>query len=180
MQSIDNRGQAVCRAGSIGNHGHIFGQDVLVNAINHRSVHTLTRSGNQHFLSTAFQVSQALFLGTECARAFEHNVHAQFFPGKIAGIAVAEHAHAVAINNQVFFRIRNFLNLHFVVEVSVNRVMTQQMSIGLDVTHGVNGHNFDIVLFAQFIVGAQHVTTDAAKTRNGNFNGHFENPLFSN
>ena len=51
------------------------------------------------------------------------------------------------------------------------------MSIGLNVTHGVNGHDFDIVLLTQFVVGTQHVTTDAAKTRNGNFNGHLNNPL---
>ena len=61
------------------------------------------------------------------------------------------------------------------VEVSVNRIMTQQMSIGLKVTHGVNGHDLNIVLFAQFVVGAQHIATDTAKTRNGNFNGHFSN-----
>ena len=177
MQSIDHRSQAVRRAGSVGNNGHILGEHVLVNTVDNRGVHTLAGSGNQHLLGAAFQVSQAFFFGTESTRAFEHNVHTQFFPGKVAGITIAENAHAIAVDDEILFSIGNFFDFHISVEVAVNRVMAQQMSIRLDVTHGVNGHDFDVMLFAQFVVSAQDVATDAAKARNGNFNGHLMIPL---
>ena len=96
----------------------------MVYAIDHGGINTLARSGDQNLLGAAFQVSQAFFLRAESTRAFKHHVNTQFLPGKVAGIAVAEHTHTVAIDDEILFRIGNFFNFHFMVEVTVHGVMT--------------------------------------------------------
>ena len=120
---------------------------------------------------------QALFFRTEGTGAFHHEIDTQFFPREVGRVTVTKHTDAIPVNDQILFRVGDFFNLHFMIEETVHGIMTQQVSVGLDVTHGVNRNDFDIVLFTHVIVSTKHVTADTAKTGNGNLNSHVNHSL---
>ena len=63
------------------------------------------------------------------------------------------------------------LDLHLVREVAVHAVVAQQMRIGLDRAEIVDGHDVD-VLAAGFVDRAHDVAADAAKSVDGDSDGH--------
>ncbi len=60
----------------------------------------------------------------------------------------------------------------------MDRVITQQVRVGLDRAEVVDGNDFDVGA-AGFDDGAQNVAADATKTVDGNFNSHMDisNPV---
>ena len=65
------------------------------------------------------------------------------------------------------------LDLDLMREAAVHAVVAQQMRIGLDRAEIVDGDHVD-VLAARFVDGAQDVAADAAKSVDGNSDGHFD------
>ena len=110
----------------------------------------------------------ALFLRIEGARAFHDEVDAEVGPGQFARVARAEDAHAVAVDDHVVA-----VRFNRGVETAVAGVVAQEVRVDVHVTRRVDGHDFDVVGLAGFVVGAENVAADAAETVDGNTDGHF-------
>ena len=64
---------------------------------------------------------------------------------------------------------------HLVREAAMNAVIPEQMRVGLDRPEIVDGNDVD-VLAAGFIDGAHDIAADAAKSVDGNSDGHIHSP----
>src|SRR5262249_32540626 len=106
----------------------------------------------------------------EDARAFERNIYAGVLPGKLRRVLYRRDPEFLAAPVG-----RIALDLHLARKSAVDRVEAQQMRIGLDRTKIVDGHDVDI-LTTGFIDGAHDVAADAAKSVDGNSDGHARFP----
>ena len=82
---------------------------------------------------------------------------------------------AVTLNVSAADGDRVAVDRHFMREAAMHAVVAQQMRIGLDRAEIVDGDDVD-VLAAGFMDGAQDVAADAAKSVDGNSDGHFSLP----
>ena len=173
MQGLDQRCQAVGRAGSVGNNGVFFFQHALVDAKHDGGIDILAAgSGDDDFFRATLQVCRCLFLGSEKAGALKHHVHTKLAPGQFGGIAVGQHADFVTIDHHVIA-----LNAHGAGELAVRRVVLGEVGVGLGIAQVIDGHDLNIVLFATFVMGTQDVAADAAVAVNSNANRHDINLL---
>src|SRR5690606_21362051 len=103
-------------------------------------------------------------------RAFERDIDAEFLPGQLRRILdggdleffVAD-ADRVAVDRD------------FVRKTAMHAVIAQQMGVGLDRPEVIDRHHVD-VLAAGFVDGAYDVSADAAKSVDGNSDGHLMSP----
>src|SRR5690606_1956460 len=109
-------------------------------------------SRDDDLLGAALDVGAGLFLGGEEARALEHDVYLELAPGQFGGVAVGQHANAVASDDHVVA-----VDFDRAGEAAVRRVVTGKVGVGLGVAQVVDGDDFDVVLLAVFIVGTQNI-----------------------
>ena len=168
VQGLGERSEAVRRAGGVGDDEVGGLEDLLIDAVDNRSVSRLARSGEQDLLGALLDVHHALFLRIEGARALHHDVDVEFSPGDLLRVARGEDADAVAVDDQ---RVRAF-DLHVSVEAAVAGVVLEKMGVDGEVAGGIDRDDFDVMLLAALVVSAENVAADAAETGDGNTNGH--------
>src|SRR5690606_2003595 len=169
VQRLDQGGQAVGRAGSVGNDGIRSFQYVMVHTINDGGVDILAaRSGDDHFLGATLQVSRSLFLTGEEAGALQHHVHVQLAPRQSRWVAIGQYADFVAVDHHVVA-----LDFHLAGETAVGAVVLRQMGVGLGVAQVIDGHDLDVVLFAAFVMSTQNVAANTSVTVDRHANRHF-------
>ena len=125
-------------------------------------------------LAPAVRCSGSLVAGGEDAGAFHRDVDAEFAVRQ--GCRILDRGDldrlAAADDDGVAF------DLHLGRETAVDRIVTQQMGVGLDRAEVVDGNDFDVGA-AGFDDGAQNVAADAAKAVDGNFYSHCSSLPFS-
>ena len=168
VQGLGERSEAVRRAGGVGDDEVGGLEDLLIDAVDNRSVSRLAGSGEQDLLGALLDVHHALFLRIEGARALHHDVDVEFSPGDLLRVARGEDADAVAVDDQ---RVRAF-DLHVSVEAAVAGVVLEKMGVDGEVAGGIDRDDFDVMLLAALVVSAENVAADAAETGDGNTNGH--------
>ena len=86
VEGVRHGGEAVGGAGRRGNDGVVLGQSLFVDAVHDGGQVVAGGSGNDDFLRACVDVRLRLRLGGVETGAFEHDVHADFFPGQISRI----------------------------------------------------------------------------------------------
>lgn len=168
MERLDERSQAVGRAGSVGNNEVGRLENILVDAVDDGGVGGLARSGKENLFGAGVEVNLALFLGVECAGAFENDVDVEILPWEFARIAGGEGLDAVAVDDQI-----GSVDFNGAVEASVAGVEADEVSVRIDVAWSVDGNDLNVARLAGFIVGAQNVAADSSKTIDCDADGHF-------
>ena len=121
-------------------------------------------------LAPAVEVRRRLVAGREDAGAFERDVDAEFLPRQLRRILDRRHLELLGADVD-----RVALDLHLAREAAMHAVEAQQMGVGLDRAEIVDGDHVD-VLAAGFVDGAHDVAADAAKSVDGNSDGHVFSP----
>ena len=170
IQDFGNRGQAVRRAGSVGNNFVFRGQLVVVNAVNNRQIGAFGRSGNQNAFGAGFQMDFRFVGVRETARAFIHDIDVHFFPGQFCRVGFGQNFYCFAVNRDGIICRGNFAG-----ERTVNGIELQQMSVGFRRTEVVDRNDVNICT-AGFCQSAESQTTDTAKSINRNANCHVFSP----
>ena len=98
VQDLGDGGEAVRRAGRVGNDFVFAGQLVVVDAVNDRQIGAFGRSGLQNAFRAGFQMDFRFFGVREDARAFVHDVDVHFFPGQVVRIAFSQDFHGFAVD----------------------------------------------------------------------------------
>jgi hypothetical protein len=150
------------------------GQLVVVDAEDDGEVGTIGRGRDNDALGAGGQVRRGLVAGGEDARAFERDIDAEFAVRQ--GRRVLDRGHldrlAAADDDRVA------ADFDACRELAVDRVVTQQVCVGLDRAEVVDGNDLDIGA-AGFDDCSQHVAADAAETVDGNLDSHFTYSAFS-
>ena len=103
------------------------------------------------------------------------DVDAQLAPRQFGRVAVGQDANAVAVDHHVVA-----IDLDRARELAVRRIVAGEMDIGLGVAQVVDGHDFNIVLLAIFVVSAQDVASDTAIAVDCYANCHDYSPVLQN
>ena len=103
----------------------------------------------------------------EKARAFQHHIHAHSAPLDFAGVALGDDFDFVAIDHDAIAVNRNGAR-----KFAVRGVVLRQVGIDAGIAQIVDGHDFDIVFFTAFIVGAQDIAADATITVDSDLDSH--------
>ena len=172
LQGLDERRQAVGRAGGVGNHKIRGLKHILIHAVDHRRVRGLARGRKQHFLRTGFDMHHRGFFRIEGSRALHHQIDAEVSPGQFTGITRLEDVNAIPADDHIFavrFNRRS--------EAAVHRVVLQEMGVHCKVARRIDGDDFNVVLLGILVMSAEHVAADAAEPIDGNTDGHVGNFL---
>ncbi len=168
IERLDQRRQAIGRAGGIRNHGVRGFQHALVHPEHHGCINVFaTGRGDDHFFRATLEVRRCFFLGREKAGAFEDHIDTQLTPRDIRRIALREHANFVAIDDHVV-TIDNDGSREF----AMGGVVAGQMRVGFRVAQIVDGNDLNVIFFAAFIMSAQYIASDAAVAIDRNFDSH--------
>ena len=106
----------------------------------------------------------------EDAGAFERDVDAELLPGQLGRVLDGGDLEFLIADGDLVA-----VDGHFMREAAVHAVIAEQMRVGLDRAEVVDGDDVD-VLAAGFVDRAQDVAADAAKSVDGNSDGHFSLP----
>ena len=167
-QHFGHRRKAVGGAGSIGNHGHVVGNDIIVHTVNNGGIDVcFAGSGNQHFFRTAFQMHVGFGFAGKRACTFHHQIDPQIFPRQLGRVAGGEERDFVAVDDEVGCVVGNVC-----VKAAVYGVELGQVRVGFEAAAGIDGHDFQLVLKIVVIDGAQHLAADASVAVDGNFDAH--------
>src|SRR6185312_7774602 len=112
---------------------------------------------DDHLPGAALEVRRGLFLAGEEARALEHEVDAQRAPGQRRGVAVGEHADAIAVDDHLLAFDGDLAG-----KAPVRGVVARQVRVGLGAAEVVDRDDRKIVLLAALVVRAQRVAADAS------------------
>ena len=170
VQNFGDRGQAVRRAGRVGNDFVFSRQLVVVDAVNDRQIGAFGRSGDQNAFCAGFQMDFRFFGVGENACAFIDDVDVHFFPRQVVRIAFSQDFDGFAVDGNRIVGGGNFTG-----ERTVNGIEFQQMSVGFRRTEVVNRNDVD-VRTTGFRQSAESQTTDTAETINRNANCHVFSP----
>ena len=125
MQRLNQRRQAVGRAGSIRNNSVILGQRVVVDAIYDGAINVrATRCRNNDFLGARFDVLARRLTSAEKSGALEYNFYAQFAPRQFCRIALGEDLNSITVYNYVIA-----IHLDSAGKVSMRCIAARQMRI---------------------------------------------------
>ena len=179
-QDGDQRSQAVGRAGGVGNN-KVFGRIIVgvIDTHDDGDVFVLRRSGDDDAFGTGGDVASGLGGISEQTGGFDHDFHAQFFPGKTAGILGADDLDLFAIDDEDIgsFLVRGGLGaVHGTIETTLCRIVFEKISQivgGNNVTHG---NDFD-TFFKKTLFGdrAENQATNTSEPIDCNFNCHISN-----
>ena len=167
VQRLDHRGQAVRRAGGVGDDGVARFQRVVVHAVDDRRVDVLAGRGDDDLARAAGEVQRRLVLAGEEARAFHHDVDVEGLPRELRRVALGEHLDDVAVDDH---RIAG--DLDRAVEAAVGRVEAGQVGVRLGAAEVVDRDDLDLAVAAGFVQRAQDVPADAAVAVDGDADGH--------
>ena len=149
---------------------HAYTNDQVLTDVYHEDLRR-ARSATMSMIPTktgaAQEVRGSLLLGGEEAGALVHDVHFQLAPGQLRGVAVGQHADAVAVDDHVVA-----VHRHGARELAVRRVVAGEVGVGLGVAEVVHRDDHDVVLLAALVVGAEDVSADAAVAVDGDADGH--------
>jgi hypothetical protein len=173
VQRLDQRHQAVGRAGGVRNHRKRGFQRLVVDPKDDRRIDVLaTGRGNDHFLRAALDVRGRLFLGREEPRAFMHDIDAEFAPRQFGRVAIGQHTYPVAIDDH-----RIAVDRDGARKRPMSGVMLGQMRVGLRVAKIVDRDDLDVMTLAAFVVSTQDVAADPAVAVDCDFDRHFLFPF---
>ena len=109
-------------------------QHVVVHAVHDGGIDVVAAGRrNHHFLRAGGQMRRRLGLAGEQAGALEHEIRAELAPGQFGGIALRDHADAVAVHHH-----RIAVDVHFAAEAAVRRVEAGQMGVGIGIAQIVD------------------------------------------
>ena len=166
VQHLGDGGQGVGGARTVRNDDVVGGQGVVVDLVDDGLVGVVAGRADQDPLGAGRQVGAGLVLGGEDAGALEGDVHLQLGVRQVGGVALGRDLDlARADIDPILAR------GHRAGEAAVDRIVAEQVGVGLDRTQIVDRHNLDIRA-ARFDDGAQDVAADAAKSIDGNLDGH--------
>ncbi len=132
-------------------------QALVVDAIDHGDVLTAGRGRDQHPLGAGLQVlARRLALG-EDAGAFQRHIDLELAPGQVGGIALGQHRHRAAAEID-----SGLGGPHPAGERPVDRIVFQQMRVGVDGAQIVDGDDLEI-LAVLLMDGPQDEAPDAPK-----------------
>ena len=166
IQNFCDRREAVRRARGIRDDQVILRQLVMIDTKDDGEIGVFARRGNQHALSASSEMGRRFVLGSEDAGAFECDIDAHCFMGKLGRVLDGRHFDGTAADVDCVAR-----NSDGVGETAVHAVETQEVSICLDGAEVVDRNDFDI-LPATFENRAQHVAANPAKTVDRDLNSH--------
>jgi hypothetical protein len=168
---LGDRSQAVSGAGRIRNDVIIRSECLIIDAENN-SLHTvaLTWGRNDDFFRAGFDVPPGFRVFDKKAGAFDHDVHAQFFPRECSWpFADGERLNFSAVDNECVVA----LGFDSALEAALRRVILKQVSKIFSGNEVVNCDHFDFAAQqALFNKGAKDKATDAAESVNSNFCSH--------
>ena len=108
--------------------------------------------------------------------ALHNKINALFTPWGLQRITGRVHTNTITIDHHVLT-----IDGDGSRKTPVSRVVLRKVGIDIDISHGINRHNFDItllVLHCLFIQRSQHHASDSAIAINCNSDGHLL-PLYS-
>src|SRR5690606_15404065 len=94
-------------------------------------------------------------------------------PGKLCGVALGQHADAVAVDHQVVA-----IDLDGAGEAAMGGVVAGEMGVGLGVAQVIDRHDLDVVLLAILVVGTKDVAANAAIAIDRHAYGHDGSPVY--
>src|SRR5262252_4057476 len=142
----------------------VFGELVMIYAVNHGEVRIVGWRRDQHPLRASIEMRLGFFLGRKDARALERDVDTQRLPWQFGGVPDGCDLDGpdAAVDGIAF-------DLDLAGEWPVNGIEAQQMRIGLGRRQIVEGHDLD-VLASGLRNGTQDIAADPAKSVNGDAN----------
>ncbi|CWS27327.1 Uncharacterised protein [Neisseria meningitidis] len=167
-QHFGNRREAVGGAGSVGNDGHVGGQDAVVHAVHDGCIDIVAaRCGNEDFFRAAFEVDFGFFFAGKRAGAFHDQIDTEFFPRQFGRVAGREEGDFVAVDDEVA-AVVGYVGF----KASVHGVEFGEVGVGFKATAGVDGDDLELVLNLIIVDGAQNLAADASVAVDGDFDAH--------
>ena len=158
MQHLDYRGQAVGRAGGVGDDGVRFLQYAVVDAVNDGRIHVLAAGrGDDDFFCSPGKMGGGLCLAGEKPGGFMDDVHAQFAPGQLCRVPFRQDAYAVAVDHHVIA-----IHLNRSGKLAVGGIVAGQVRVGLGIAEVIDRDNADLVSAPALVQRPQNVSADPA------------------
>ena len=140
MNDLDDRRQAVRRAGRVGNdmvNRRIIRR--LIHAHDDRGRRILRRRGNDDLLRAVFQMDLAVLDAVELAGRFDDDVHAEFPPRQVAWVTIREDLDRLAVHHHEIAA-----SFDFMVQLAVDRVIFEEMRRLLGIGSAVHGDDLHL------------------------------------
>jgi len=161
-------GEAVRGAARV-RHDRVAGRElVVVDAVDDREIHAVGRGRDQHFAGTRFDVLGGLFALREDARAFHHDVDAEFLPRQLGRVPLGRDLDAPLAHIHPIVAGRDRVRIE-----AVHGIVLEQMGVGLHGAEIVDADDLQI-LAARFRDRAQHEAADATETVDCDFDSHVD------
>ena len=138
----------------------------VIDAIDHGEVGIRSGGRDQHRAGAGFQMGRGLFARRKDSGAFQRHVDAEVGPGQPRRVALAQHLDRTRAD--VDRAVRHFDGAG---EAPVDRIVAQQVGVGLHVAQIVEGDDGEIGA-AGLMDRAQDVAADPPKSVDGDANRH--------
>ncbi len=173
VQHLGHRGEAVGRAGGVGDHRHVARDRLLVHPVDDGGVHPVGRGGDEHLASPRRQQLGGALLGREQAGALHRHVDALI--GHLGRVAFRgdpdrpPSAPAVADGHGVP------RHLDLTREAAVDAIVFEQVRVGLGAAQIVDGDRHEVVSPA-LDHRPQHQPSDATEPVDRDLHRHKSTP----
>ena len=161
-QYFSERSQAVGGARSVGN-DVVFFRIILIFIYTHNDgdVFLFSRSRDNNFFSTSFDVSSSFRTFGETTGRFNNDFYTQFTPRQFSRVSLSQYFNFFAINNDVIA-----INSYFVGESAMYRVIFQKMRQSFSVSQVIYSYDFNFRIGERY---TENLATNSTKTINTYF-----------
>jgi len=161
VENLGNGSKAVGGAGSVGDESHVLGVLVEVNTADEHGRSVLGGSAHDDLLGACVDVRLALFGSQVQTGALEDILSADFAPGQVSSILLAEAGVALAVDNKVISLVGNLA-----VELAVHGVILEQICKVVSGAEVVDADDLDVGMVHAV---AEYHAADAAETIDTDF-----------
>ncbi len=175
VQRLDQRREAIGRAGRVRDDLVRGFEDVVIHAVNDRLFHAgTTRCRNDDLLRAARDVLAGRFRRAEQARALVDDVDAEIAPRQLRRVTLGEDLDAITVDDDI-------AAVHFdgAVERAVRRIVARQVRVGFGITEVVERDYVEFVGTTVLVDSTYDVASDAAVAIDTNLDSHVVTPVLN-